>query len=163
MEENKETVVENNEKVILETKITPPEEQNMIKVSINEKQAAENIAKSLFQDFMTLITVVALKAIFSKFPSKLQILNELKELWSKRNSIQLAEETKVFNQSVLDAFSSESTVSEETTAKMNKHIESFNKTRDMAVEIATNAVDQIINSIVEENPPTDTTTDKETV
>lgn len=141
---------ETKEKVIMETKINPPKkEENVIKVSINEQQAAANIAKSLFQDFLTLITVVGLKAIFSKFPDTEKILNELKQVWQKRNSIQLAEETKVFQQSIMDAFKSETEIDPETASKMNKQVESFNNTRDSAVNIATEAVDNIIKSILE--------------
>lgn len=153
---------ENKENVILETKIDPPKEENVIKVSINEQQASANIAKSLFQDFLTLITVVGLKAIFSKVPNADKIFEELKQVWMKRNSVQLAEETRVFQQSVLDAFKSESEINEETSEKINKQLKSFNDTRDAAVKIATDAVDQIIKSIVDNPEDTETTKEETT-
>jgi hypothetical protein len=133
----------------MEAKLEAPKEENVLKVSINEQQASANIAKSLFQDFMTLITVVGLKAIFSKFPDRENFMQQLKEIWQKRNSVQLAEETKVFQSAIMDAFKSESEIDAETTETINKQITSFNNTRDNAVKIATEAVDQIINSILE--------------
>jgi adenylate kinase family enzyme len=151
-----------NENVVMETKIQPPKEENNIKISINEQQAAANIAKSLFQDFLTLITVVGLRAIFSKFPNSQEVFAELKEVWKKRNSVQLAEETKVFQQSVLNAFKSESEIDVETSEKINKQINSFNNTRDNAVKIATEAVDQIIESIIQKPEETEKTKEENT-
>jgi hypothetical protein len=149
-----------NEKVIMEAKLEAPKEENVLKVSINEQQASANIAKSLFQDFMTLITVVGLKAIFSKFPDRENFMQQLKEIWQKRNSVQLAEETKVFQSAIMDAFKSESEIDAETTETINKQITSFNNTRDNAVKIATDAVDQIIKTILE-TPKSDETSKEE--
>ena len=149
---------EEKEKVILEAKLgggVPPKkkEQNILKVSINEEQAAGNIAKSLVQDFMTLITIAGLKAIFLKFPDRKGFMNELKDSWKKRTSIQVGEETKIFQNSIMEAFSSEATITPETTEKMNKQMQSFYNTRDKAFEIAEKAIDNIISTIVEDNVP----------
>jgi len=147
---------EQTEKVILEAKIPPaqkPEkkEQNILRLSINEEQAAANIAKSLVQDFMTLITIAGLKAIFLKFPNREEFMADLKDAWKHRTSTQIAEETKVFQNSIMEAFSSEATVSQETTEKMNKQLQSFYATRDKSVEIAEQAIDNIIEAIVKDD------------
>ena len=157
---------EEKEKVILEAKLgggVPPKkkEQNILKVSINEEQAAGNIAKSLVQDFMTLITIAGLKAIFLKFPDRKGFMNELKDSWKKRTSIQVAEETKIFQNSIMEAFSSEATITPETTEKMNKQMQSFYNTRDKAFEIAEKAIDNIISTIVEDNVPEENETKTE--
>ena len=157
---------EEKEKVILEAKLgggVPPKkkEQNILKVSINEEQAAGNIAKSLVQDFMTLITIAGLKAIFLKFPDRKEFMDELKESWKKRTSIQVAEETKIFQNSIMDAFSSEASITPETTEKMNKQMQSFYNTRDKAFEIAEKAIDNIIFAIVEDNVSEETENNKE--
>lgn len=150
-----------NEKVILEAKLpAQKKEQNILKLSINEEQASANIAKSLVQDFMTLITIAGLKAVFLKFPDRAEFLQQLKDAWKHRTSTQIAEESKIFQSSIMEAFSSEASVSKETTDMMNKQLESFYATRDKSVKIAEDAIDNIINAIVEDDVNDKTETPK---
>lgn len=150
---------ENNEKVVLETKLTGgenntnKEEKTQFRISVNEEQAAANIAKSLIQDFMQMINMAIAKSVIGTYPEKDKFVSGMKDMWKNRCSVLLAEETKMFQDSIYKAMNSETNIDEETQKKMKETVDSFNKTRDIAVDMADKAVESIISIINPKSEP----------
>ena len=118
-------------------------------LKINEQHATMDIAKSLIQDFTFIVTIACIKTVFVSNSECEKLMSGLKDVWTKRTSAQLAEETKKYEDAIFHAFENQTSVSAETTEKMNNHLKTYCNVRDNAVAGATNAVDDIIKMICE--------------
>ena len=139
------------EKVVFEGKLSGGSGETE-KHSVAEIEASGNIAKSLINDFMLLVTIAGMKALFSKIPDAEEHINSLKKVWKERTSLQLAQETQSLQESIANAISetekTDDPKNKENIEKLDNYMKSFCKTRDMAVNLADQAVNNIINTIL---------------
>ena len=156
------------EKTLFEAKLggTSPSDEKLkaikkaVAEDINSQRAAADIAKSLVQDYILLITIACCKAVFQNMPHKKDVLDSLRSMWNERVSINLSTETKMFQDSLFHAMNMQKEVDEKTTEKMNEQIQKFCITRDESKKLADEAVNGIIQTILAE--PKDDTPKQET-
>lgn len=149
-----------SEKVILNAKLndghtkTDDEFASIKKLAaadLNSQRAAADIAKSLVQDYMLLVTVACCKAVFGTMPNRKDVLDSLYKMWEERTSINLSQETKMFQDAIFKAVNAGVKVSEDMTKKMNEQIQVFCNTRDAAVDLAKQAVKGISETLVSDS------------
>lgn len=141
MSENKE----NTEKVVLETTVKNPNKEPVVK--LNEAHASMDIAKNLIQDYTFILTMSVVKSILSNTKNAENIINNLTDVWEKRMSAQIAEETKAYETAIHQAFEGQGVVSEETSKKIKEYMDMYCSVRDKAVAMAKDGVKGINNMI----------------
>jgi len=139
------------EKVIMEAKLSGGEKRRSLNLGVTEATAADSITKSLIADFMLLLNVAGLRAIFAKFPNRKELIADIRDAWTKRVTIQLEEETKKFQTAIFDALNSQEKIDNDTSKKMEESLNSFCRSRDKAVELANKSIDSIVETIVGED------------
>lgn len=146
------------EKTLFEAKLggTSPSDEKLkaikraVAEDLNSQRAAADIAKSLVQDYVLLITIACCKAVFQAMPHKKEVLDSLRTMWNERVSINLSTETKMFQDSLFNAMNMEKNIDQKTTEKMNEQIQKFCITRDQSKKLADEAVNGIIETILAE-------------
>ena len=143
-EENK------NEKVIMEAKVQNPNKPKVAK--LNEAHATMDIAKSLIQDYTFLLTMSVIKTMFSQIKNSDDVLKDIYNVWEKRMSIQLAEETENYKKAIIDAFKgSEVNITEEITNGVKEYFDCYCRVRDNAVKMAKEGIKDI-NKLIKDEP-----------
>lgn len=128
---------------------------------LNSQRAAADIAKSLAQDYIILLTIACCKAVFGAMSNKKEVVDGLYDLWKERTGINLSAETKMFQDALFNAMNAESNISQDMTAKMNEQLQKFCATRDSAKELAEEAVKSIMTTILTENTEEETKNETE--
>ena len=157
------------EQVILEAKLNNGETKEdkdfknikkSVAADIGSQRAAADIAKSLVMDFLVLINIAVAKAVFDTFTNKKEFMDGLVNMWNERTSMNLSAETKMFQDAIFNAINSEKNVSPEMSKKVEEQLNKYCNTRDAAVSLAKESVQNIIDTILD-TPQNTTTENKE--
>lgn len=113
------------------------------------KKAAESIASSLVTDFQMLMNLAFWQALLAKHEDAENFVNTIRSNWEERSSTFLKSEARRFQDVILK---SSSTEGKKLPDDIQNIFTDYSRTLTTAFGVASNAVDEIIQMLLQQNP-----------